>query len=291
MDSNNKEQFKVKTIIMLCMYRTGSSTIYEVFRKHPEVGNCISRNEDLFFEPNYWNVASYALKGKDEIFKKRIARKFPYIILPKIITKSVVFKIWNTILKIEGPVIFDRTPSYLGNRDAINLILDFKNRGNDVRILFLIRNPLDTITSQHELSIYKKRIYSIQNREQNYLDKILHIKEIRRKVDGLLLLRYEDIVYYPRINVSKILRYCALESQDLLWKHIKPMSVDRFWGSINHDVRKWNVCAEVLTVMDEHNYSHKKNKLMQLIIMTKMFFGNIQRHLFCFIKPKKHKNS
>ena len=236
---------KRRTIIMLAGSRSGTSALYEVFRKHRDVGNGIRKSEDPFFEPRFWRSASYALNGKDELFRKQVQKKFPYIKIPKKIDKKSIFKIWNTILDEDGPVIFDKTPFYLGDRKTVDLIMDYAKRGNDVTIFFLIRNPLDVITSQHELRRFRLRGYSLREREIVHIERLMHIDEICEKYENFPIFKYEDIAKFPNIYIPKILRYCQLDPNEKCWSHIRPVSIGRYWASINRDIRKWKISREI----------------------------------------------
>ena len=261
-----------KTIIMLCVNRSGSTAIYDVFRKHPEVGRGVLKTEDPFFEPNFWNNAARAIGGNETSFRMHLTKKIPYVKIPKEITKETVFKIWDLILEKNGPVIFDKTPFYLGNHNAINLILEYQKKGNDVRLFFLIRNPVDTITSQHELRGVRKKGYTIKEREIMYIERIIHMDEINAGKDLFPVFKYEEIAKEPNTYIPKILNYCGLSGQNKIWNHIKPVSIGRYWWSINSDIRKWVVSEELLSIMKRFRYEHKMPSYFKKVFLLLIKF-------------------
>ena len=140
-----------RTIILLCAKRSGSTALFRVFQKHPDVGVCHINQNIENWESNFWNRAAEAIAENSEPFISRFEANHPFLKIPKRFSEDTVFKLWDSILDELGPIIFDKSPQYLGNRKAFDLIYKYSQLGNDVRLFAIIRDPRDTITSQYEL--------------------------------------------------------------------------------------------------------------------------------------------
>jgi len=139
---------------MLSAKRSGSSAIFKIFQNHPDVGVCHINQNINYWEPNFWNLASEAINGNTKPFLDRFIYKeksHSFLKIPEQFTEQTVFDLWEQILDKLGPIIFDKSPQYLINDDALELLKKYIRAGNDVRIFGIIRDPKDTITSQYEL--------------------------------------------------------------------------------------------------------------------------------------------
>lgn len=144
---------KKKTIILLSAKRCGTTAVANVFRKSSEIKVCGDDQKIDNLEINFWNNAYYEFKKKPNDLKKNLIKYMPSIFENKEIkinTKKDIFDLWNFILEKKGPIIFDKSPKYLENMSFLNLISDYR-KNHEVKIIGMIRNPLDAITSQYEL--------------------------------------------------------------------------------------------------------------------------------------------
>lgn len=268
-----------RTIILLSAYRSGASTICDILRKHRSVGHGNSKSEDLFFKYGYWLLASSALEGGAELFKRRIKRAFPFISIPENITESIIFEIWDEILKSNGPIICDKNPSYLGNKKVIDLILQYKNSGRDVVMIGLIRNPLDTITSQYELRCVRTPPKAVYKREKRYLFMYNHLERLSKGTSRVPIFRYEDIVFEPDRYIPEILKHCKLELSNC-WQNVGSESVGRYFASISADIKKWKISDEIKVLMKTYGYSvHDISFFKRLILILKFIPDNLGREI------------
>jgi len=170
-----------RTIILLSAPRCGSTAVFRIFQKHPDVGIC-NENPCIFnCEPHFWSLAEKAIAGNPEKLNKKLSKILPTITLPDTYTVETVFALWESILEAQGPIVFDKSPYYLGNRNAMSLLHKYIQLGNDVRIFAIIRNPGDAITSQYELWASQFKIASPETRARIWLDQYTHLEELQKE--------------------------------------------------------------------------------------------------------------
>ncbi len=269
-----------RTIVLLSAPRCGSTAIFKVFQKHPDAY--------ALFEPNFWNFAAKAIGGDSSDFEIKCNKKYPFIELPPAITEEVVFNTWNRVLEKCGPVVFDKSPLYLGDRKALTLIKKYRELGNDFRMFALIRDPRDTIVSQHELwrSVFKKM--TIDRREARWLNRYQHLEEIQEEFGYIPVFRYEDVSQAPRCYIPMILQYCGLQNIPQVYDHIRPTSIGRHTKSINLEVRRWKMSFSLKKFLVKYGYKYKKESLIsRLFGFIGMLPGNIYRGLWSTLRKRK----
>lgn len=267
-----------KTIILLCAPRCGSSAIYKMFQKHPAVGTSGSLERLENFEPNFWNFAAEALHGNVLPFRCRFSKSHPFLEIPEKFTEETVFYLWDAILDKQGPVIFDKTPFYLGNREAIRLIYKYKSLGNDVRVFALIRDPKDAITSQHELFQTSKRNYPLQKREAIWLEQYDHLEDMQKTVEYIPLFRYEDFSAAPACYAPTLFNLCGLPDYPEAYAHIKTTSKGRKSASLNPDIWKWKMSDAFKQHLQKYGYLSERRRIFRIILgFLIMLPGNIYR--------------
>ena len=82
-------------------------------------------------------------------------------------------------------MIFDKSPQYLGNRKALELIREYQQLGNDVRLFAMIRDPRDAIASQYTLWRHHVEGDSPSRREQLWLEKYAHLETLQTMFENL----------------------------------------------------------------------------------------------------------
>ena len=189
-----------KTIILLSAKRSGSTALFKCFQKHSEVKIPHSNQKIDNWEIQFWSLAVLALKGDFNPLQERLKKSFPKIDfkLKSEITEDNIFDIWNRILDDRGGVVFDKSPQYLGNNLALDLLKKYIYSGNNVKIISLMRDPRDTITSQYELWREFTEKDSLEKREKYWIKQYKHLEVLREKINIPLF-------YYEKISITPIL--------------------------------------------------------------------------------------
>jgi hypothetical protein len=240
-----------KTIIMLSAKRCGSTAVFRMFQKHSDVGVCHINQQIENWEPRFWDLAGKALQGEKKPFIKRLKKSHPYLKIPKTFSEAEIFQLWDSILKRLGPIVFDKSPQYLGNRTALELIYKYKEIGNDVRIFAFIRDPRDAITSQYILfggDTPKKR-------EARWLEKYYHLEELEQRFETIPLFRYEDFSQSPSFYAPLIFKLCGLLDYPHSYNHIRPINIGRYSLSDNPKIRTWKFSEEFIAHLKKYGYS------------------------------------
>ena len=107
-----------KTIVMLSAKRCGSTAVFRMFQRHPDIGVCHVDQNITAWEPNFWNLAVAAIEGNPTKFIHRFSESHPFLRIPYRFSEDAVFRLWDDILETLGPAVFDKSPQYLGNRKA-----------------------------------------------------------------------------------------------------------------------------------------------------------------------------
>ena len=180
-----------KTIIMLSAKRCGSTAIYKMFQKHPDIRICHVDPTLENWEPNFWNLGTEAIAGNPSALISRFEKSHPFLRFPDKFSQESIFRLWDNILEEMGPVVFDKSPQYLGNIAAMDLVQRYMQLGNDVRFFAFIRDPRDAITSQYELWRTNVKSESPKKRELAWLAKYHHLEDLQEKL-YIPVFRYED---------------------------------------------------------------------------------------------------
>jgi len=277
-----------RTIILLSAPRCGSTAMLRVFQKHPDVGICDEDPGIFNCEPHYWNLAEKAIAGNPEKIKKKLRTTLPSITLPDAYTEETVFTLWDSILEAQGPIVFDKSPYYLGNRNAMHLLKRYIERGNDVRFFALIRDPRDAITSQYELWASQFKIASPERRSRIWLDQYAHLEELQKIFGYIPLFRYEDLAAAPSCYVPMILEHCGLRNLPYTYEHITPISIGRKSVSLFPKVRRWKMSVLLEEHVRKYGYEKdEKSRLKWVVRFLVMFPGNVHRFLSSIRSARK----
>lgn len=276
----------MKTIIMLSAKRCGSTAIFNSFKKHPDVKICNEDKKIENYEIQFWTNAIEAINGDPSNLIEVIKKSFPTLNIEKFektrISKKSIFDLWNYILENRGPILFDKSPQYLSSKAALDLILEYKNEGNNVKVFSLIRNPKDAITSQHELWQEYTQEENLINRESDWLHKYKNLELIDKSLK-IPLFYYEKIANDPEYYFSEIYKFCEIAYVKTSFSHFKKVSINRFNLTFNKTVNYWDWSEEFEFHLKKYGYlSSKKQNLVD-----KVFFNlkNYKRYI-----PLKFKN-
>ena len=243
-----------RTIIMLSAKRSGSSAVFKIFQKHPDVGVCHIDQNIHYWEPNFWNLAARAVEGDKKPFADRFEKSHPFLEIPEIFDEKAAFDLWERILDELGPIVFDKSPQYLGNYKATDLLKRYIKSGADVRIFGVIRDPKDAITSQYELWSSKVENDSPKRREKKWLEQYRHLEELQEELGYFPVFRYEDFSRSPAVYARQLLLYCGLKDIPETYAHIKPINVGRYARSLNKDIRKWEFGEDFIEANKRYGY-------------------------------------
>ena len=269
-----------KLIIMLSAKRCGSTAIFKIFQNN-KFCKIAHKNQNIDnWEIQFWTMASKALKGNDYHLRSRLKECLPQLEIPKNLNKKKIFNLWDRIHRILGKTIFDKSPQYLGDMDALNLIYEYSKK-NNVKIFCFIRNPLDAITSQHELWKNYTNERSLKIRERNWLKQYKNFEKFKSKLN-ILFFRYEDFVAQPNLNGKRLMNFCGIPFNKKDWSHIKPVSIGRYNSSLFYQIKNWEISA----AMNLHikKYKYLKNQSSNLFLSTKILMYSIKRYIPSNIK-------
>ena len=257
-----------KTIILLSSKRSGSTAIFKCFQKHSQVNIPHHDQKIENWEIQYWSLASLALQGNLDPLQKRLSISFPKIKIDfnKNINEKFIFNLWNEILDNNGGIVFDKSPQYLGDFKAMNLLKKFIINGNNVKILALIRDPKDTITSQFELWKEYTLNDSLEKREKFLVQQYQHLEKLQKE-NNIPLYYYEKLSRNPIKYMTEIYNYCELPIENDTWSHLKPVSIGRYSTSIIINKKKWQFSDEFKEFLTKHNYLEEQLNYIQKIFL------------------------
>lgn len=244
-----------RTIILLSAKRCGSTAIFKMFQKHPEVGVCHIDNSIDNWEPNFWNYAADAIEGNPEKFIERFQKSHPFLELPDKFTEDAVFKLWDNIISVQGPVIFDKSPQYLNDDRVFVLLKEYMRRGNDVRFFSMIRDPRDAITSQFELWHDLVDKDSPERRENVWLQQYQRLEKLQSNLAYIPLFRYEDLTSAPSCYLPMVFKHCGISHLPESYNHLKPTSVGRYLKSAQSSIKEWKFSDAFKFHLRKYGYS------------------------------------
>ena len=93
--------------------------------------------------------------------------------------------------------------------------------------MHLLRNPLDAITSQHELWKHYTKENSLVEREKSWLNKYSHLEKIKKDLN-IKIYKYEEFCSDPKYYTKDLMKFCDLSYSDHLCSHIKKKSLGRY---------------------------------------------------------------
>jgi len=274
-----------RTIILLSAPRCGSTAVLRMFQKHPDVGICDMNQGIGNCEPHFWNVAAKAIAGNPERLLRKMHHTLPNIKLPDDYTEDSMFNLWDSILEKQGPVVFDKSPFYLDNRDAMALLYKYIQRGKDVRIFAMIRDPRDAITSQYELFTAQYKGAAPKHHEKQWIYRYIHLEEIQKKIGFLPIFKYEDFSAAPSCYAPIIFNFCGIRHLPYTYDHIKPTHVGRRSASLYREIRRWKMSEQFKAHLVRYGYHDTDNNIVkELFRFIRMLPGNSYRVIVSLIK-------
>jgi hypothetical protein len=253
----------LRTIILLSAKRTGSTAVFRMFQRHPDVSVCHVDQEIDLWEPNFWNLAAKAIEGKPQPFIDRLGESHPYLEIKTPVEENQVFDLWDEILDRLGPRIFDKSPQYLSDCAGIELLKRYSERGNDVRVFSIIRDPRDAICSQFAQWGKLVKDDSPERREREWLKHYAFLEKIQRSGDlGFIpLLRYEDLVSAPDCYVPVICQHVGVDYDPRIHSHLQPLNVGRHRWAGQRALRRWKPSEKLQEHMVKYGYLDADRRL------------------------------
>ncbi len=268
--------------IMLSAKRCGSTAIFNLFQKHPDVKILNVDQEIINWEPQFWLYALKAIAGDPQDIKNFNDRLkntlgFEDSSIEQEYNEDLIFKIFDKILEKFGPNIFDKSPQYLNSRDALNLLSKYQKMRTDVKIVIFafIRHPLDAITSQHELWKQYTKEKSLAEREKNWLANYKNLEELQ-KIMKIKLYKYEEFCSDPKKNTEDLMNYCGLRNMDFLSSHLKTISLGRYFVTPLKSIKNWKISNELKLHMKKYGYNMSNDEI-SLFQKIKIFLSSIKR--------------
>lgn len=246
-----------RTIVLLCSKRSGSTALFNMFQKHPGVGVCHIDQGIELWEPNFWNFALEAIRGRPEQFTERFSKSHPFLGGGAPATEGEAFAMWDAILDRLGPVVFDKSPRYLGDRDAVEMLLRYAARGNDVRFIGLVRDPRDVIASQFTLWSHLVPGDTPRAREDRWVEQYEHLESLRQ-LFHIPVFRYEDLAAAPGCYAPMICQHCGLSDAPESYRHIRPVNVGRHRKELRPELRAWAPGHRFRWAMERYGYGGNK---------------------------------
>lgn len=243
-----------RTIILLSAKRCGSTALFHIFQKHPDVSICHHDRNIVIWEPNFWNGAARAIEGNPQPFIQRLSQSLPSIRPPATFTQDTIFRLWEEILSKHGPIMFDKSPQYLSDYPALDLLHRFHQAGNDVRLIGMIRDGRDSISSQFERWSKPGKDDSPEIREKHWLKKYAHLMELPAMFGRFPLFRYEDFALAPQFYARTMFEHCGLPYHADTVSHIHPENVGRYSISTDPMIRRWKMSAEFIQHLRDFGY-------------------------------------
>jgi len=212
-----------KCVIILSEKSSGSSVLQSLLCKFDGVSKIDSTRHN-YSETLYWTKAA-SLIGRNQLdmvnsevpICEGRAKKELNELINENIDKSFrvenniqsIIKGWSEICLRYSPVYVEKSPHHLVQWPALELILKCIEELHSIDFLLvgLIRNPIDTIYSQHKRFGSSPRDVEIQWITAYY--NLLLLKEMAG--DKVLVIKYEDIVDSLK-HMSKLFKFCGVDN-------------------------------------------------------------------------------
>jgi SAM-dependent methyltransferase len=255
-----------RSIVCLAAKRSGTTALHQAFVKHPDVRICHHDQAASNWEPDFWVLAASVLEAQEgtrknvsvawEQFLFKLATIAPGLRPVPPLDEDKIFEIWNSVLERYPPTVFDKSPKYLGSTRALDLMRKYRERGNDIRFIALVRDPCDVISSQYELWKGNHPTGVPELRDQAWTRYYENLEGFCEAIgrENCLIVRYEDLSADPAKWFAKIYGHCGLRDVPETYAHIRPVSVGRYKRSKNSLIAAWQPSEQLQHVARRYGY-------------------------------------
>ena len=265
-----------RTIICLAPKRSGTSATHRIFVNHPQAKILHPDQQIDNNEPNFWNYAMAVLENPDKIvedhdnmvdvkdnltayerFVLQLAIIAPHVSIPDVITEEIVFDLWDDITNHYGRICFDKSPRYLEDIKTLELMFKYKDSGRgDIRFFGIMRAPWDVITSEVQLWEHILDFGTPQYHEQEWLTyyKNFEVVQARYGVENVPLFYYEKMSNHVEVYLPRLLKHCELDDIPESYSQFHPVSIGRYYKSVNPRVLAWKPTDELMNYAHHHGY-------------------------------------
>lgn len=178
-----------------------------------------------------------------------------------------IFLAWQKLCERHKPIFLEKSPHHLHSWEALNLIIKFMNKVNNVEMKFigLIRNPMDTLYSMW------KRWYAIPELAQyEWLRAYKNLLKFKSIVgEKLLLIKYEELVKNSEKTLITIYDFLGLDFRFTKKLNLHNRSLLKWKNDTNFG---FNLDTQVLDLAHKLGYddelliNNKKNYLKWTLI-------------------------
>lgn len=250
-----------KTIILLSNKRSGSTFMQNIFRNNQDVKLFHQNQKEKVVECQYWSLSAELLKKKisykyfiDKIYKETKININSFS-NENLSNENDIFNLWEKILSYHDSNIFDKSPQYLSSIDCLRLINNYSNYSKRVKLLFLIRDPRDIISSQYKL--WKG---NIKTREFNLINKLDNYHYLKKLNKDIYTIKYENFENDLINEIIKIFTFCNINYINDELKSIFFKKSIKYQNSLNKKINKWVIEEKLKNHLEYFNYDIELKK-------------------------------
>jgi len=215
-----------KVVILLSDKRSGSTMLQEAMCRHPDIRH-VDYSPHTYFETHHWLKSAVLLDLPAALYSggrvypgygsRENARAYiedtlkgniPGYELPQN-DRALCFEGWEALCRhYAKPVFFEKSPQILAQWGALDLLLEWMEKTElDVKLIGLVRNPLAVQYSAEKLfsTDPNDRQLAWLSTHRNLLTLCTLLPKERLK-----LVRYEDVIKDPDVELSKLCEFVGI---------------------------------------------------------------------------------
>jgi len=217
----------IKTVILFIGYgRSGHSVIANILNSHP---NILISDEIGIIKEN--------LKSKTAIINRIInhGKKHPprYNSINKVEYKE--FNIPKTTINVIGDKHANQNTKYISRN--FNLFENFRVNSPNLKLIHVIRNPYDIITTKF---IRRKNIRwkGSLNKTINEFNVLASTVKKLKQNNSVLDIKLEELIYHPEENISMLFDYVGVKYNEELVKNLSGILLKK--PSVTRNKLNWS---------------------------------------------------
>ena len=220
-------------VILLSDKRSGSTMLQDAICAHPRI-QTLRYSPHTYLESQHWLKAAVLLErhpflfDKGKKYKNYGSRGNAKVYIAELLKgnlenidlpmdrKQLVFKGWDAICaKYANPIFFEKSPQHLAHWSALSLMLEWAQQTKDFNVKFigLVRNPMSV-----QYSAFKLFRTAPHNRQYDWFNNYRNLLAFKSMIDSkdFHLIRYEDIVDTPKIEIRKFCEFIGIEFSTIM---------------------------------------------------------------------------